>query len=42
MATLEELNEQIKKQQELNRILSEQAKEEDFAKELEEFEKVFF
>ena len=30
MATLEELNEQIKKQQELNRILSEQAKEEDF------------
>ncbi len=30
MATLAELNEQIKKQQELNRILSEQAKEEDF------------
>ena len=30
MATLAELNEQIKKQQELNRILSEEAKEEDF------------
>ncbi len=30
MATLAELNEQIKKQQELNTILSEQAKEEDF------------
>ena len=30
MATLAELNEQIKKQQKLNRILSEQAKEEDF------------